>query len=47
MTLPEWYLEYWDRAPRVKGEDYAGKLTQEDVEYLLEWARDGRTNDQR
>jgi hypothetical protein len=37
MTLPEWYLEYWDRSPRVKGQDYAGNLTRGDLDDIKEW----------
>jgi hypothetical protein len=41
MTLPEWHLEYWDRAPRIKGVDYAGALTQGDVEEMSDWIKNG------
>lgn len=37
MTLPEWYLEYWDRSPRVQGQDYAGNLTRGDLDDIKEW----------
>jgi hypothetical protein len=36
MTLPEFLCEIEGKAPRGGG-DYAGKLTQADVEELAEW----------
>lgn len=39
MTLPEWFLEYELRAPKEKGETYAGKLTRADVEELKEFIK--------
>ena len=41
MTLPEWFIEYWDRTPRVRGRDYAGTLTNGDIEDIREFMNGG------
>jgi hypothetical protein len=42
MTLSEWWAE-WESKGANQGEQFAGKLTQSDVDELLEWTKNGAT----
>ena len=39
MTFGEWLIEYELKAPKEKGETFAGKLTRADVEELKEFIK--------
>lgn len=39
MTMSEWFIEYEMKAPKDKGETFAGKLTRSDVEELKEFIK--------
>lgn len=41
MTVSEWWLEYEAKAPFAESDKFAGKLTQADVDDLLDWVKDG------
>ena len=38
MTLSEWWTEWESKGPKQTGQ-FAGKLTQSDVDDLLEWVK--------
>jgi hypothetical protein len=40
MTLSEWFCEYRHNKPKGQ-EGYAGRLTQSDVDDLMEWIENG------
>jgi hypothetical protein len=42
MTIPEWWAEYDLNTKAAPGDKFAGKLTQGDVDDLLEWTLKGK-----
>lgn len=39
MTLSEWWAEWDAKGPKEKSGQFAGKLTQADVDDLLDWMK--------
>jgi hypothetical protein len=42
MTIPEWWAEYDLNTKAAPSDKFAGKLTQGDVDDLLEWTLRGK-----